>query len=371
MSKTEILFLSEEDLLKTGVLNAKECVQTCEKVFGILNEGDYLMGGLSHNEHGLSIVFPKETRFPGMPVAGPERRFIAMPAYLGGEFRVCGEKWYGSNVENPIKRGLPRSVLMITLNDPETCEPFAYMSGNLISSMRTGSIPGVFLKYFKKKADNTVGVIGTGPVQKATILAIHTVVPEVKKVYCKAAHKEHAEEFARWVEKETNMEAIAVDSMQECMKDSDIVSVAASPKNPLFLKDEWIKEGASVLLTSPIEADDDFWMKNEICFDNTKMHMAYWEEAINTGGILKANNGWGKMYQLMEQGKIPLLQDQFSMGDVVKGQASGRIDDSKKEIFVTSGQVLFDLAWGDVLYKKALKKEVGTKIKIWDEPYWK
>ena len=35
--------------------------------------------------------------------------------------------------------------------------------------------------------------------------------------------------------------------------------------------------------------------------------MAYWEEAINTGGILKANNGWGKMYQLMEQGKIPLL----------------------------------------------------------------
>ena len=28
MSKTEILFLSEEDLLKAGVLNAKECVHT-------------------------------------------------------------------------------------------------------------------------------------------------------------------------------------------------------------------------------------------------------------------------------------------------------------------------------------------------------
>lgn len=142
MSKTEFLFLSEDDLVKAGVLNASECIDTCEEVFGILSDGDYLMGGLNHNEHGLSIVFPKETRFPGMPVAGPERRFIAMPAYLGGDFHVCGEKWYGSNVENPGHRGLPRSVLMITLNDPESCEPISYMSGNLISSMRTGCIPG-------------------------------------------------------------------------------------------------------------------------------------------------------------------------------------------------------------------------------------
>ena len=69
MGKTELLFLSEEELIKTGVLNADKCVDTCEEVFGILSDGDYLMGGLNHNEHGLSIVFPKETTFPGMPVA--------------------------------------------------------------------------------------------------------------------------------------------------------------------------------------------------------------------------------------------------------------------------------------------------------------
>ena len=102
MSKTEFLFLSEDDLVKAGVLNASECIDTCEEVFGILSDGDYLMGGLNHNEHGLSIVFPKETRFPGMPVAGPERRFIAMPAYLGGDFHVCGEKWYGTQRTSEI-----------------------------------------------------------------------------------------------------------------------------------------------------------------------------------------------------------------------------------------------------------------------------
>lgn len=190
MSKIRCFIFTEDDLLKTGVLDADKCVDTCEKVFGILSDGDYLMGGLNHNEHGLSIVFPKETPFPKMPVAGPERRFIAMPAYLGGEFGICGEKWYGSNVKNPKERGLPRSVLMITLNDTETCEPIAYMSGNLISSMRTGCIPGVFLRYFGNKHAETAGDTGVGPVQRATILALHSVMPDVKKVYCKsAAHR--------------------------------------------------------------------------------------------------------------------------------------------------------------------------------------
>lgn len=370
MSKTQFLFLSEEDLLKVGVLDAAACVDTCEKVFGLLSDGDYLMGGLNHNEHGLSIVFPKETPFPKMPVAGPERRFIAMPAYLGGDFGICGEKWYGSNVKNPKERGLPRSVLMITLNNPETCEPICYMSGNLISSMRTGAIPGVFLRYFGSNSSKTAGVVGVGPVQKATVLAIHASLPNIEKVICKSAHIEHAREFADWVTKETGIAAEAVELMQECISQADIVSIAASPKEPLLIKNEWIKEGASVLLTSPIEADDDFWLCNHLCFDNTKMHMAYYDEALQAGGILKANNGWGKMYKLMEEGRLKNLAEQVSLGDVVRGKGSGRQSSKTKEIFVTSGQVLFDLAWGYSLYEKAQKEGIGTTLKIWDNPCW-
>lgn len=370
MSKTEFLFLSEDDLLKVGVLDASKCVDTCEEVFGILSEGDYLMGGMNHNEHGLSIVFPKESPFPQMPLAGPERRFIAMPAYLGGNFGICGEKWYGSNVKNPKERGLPRSVLMITLNDSDTCEPICYMSGNLISSMRTGAIPGVFLRYYGNPNSKIVGVIGVGPVQKATILAIHAVMPNVEKVICKSAHIEHAREFSDWVTKEIGIEAEPIESMEECIRNADIVSVAASPKEPLYIRDEWIKEGASVLLTSPIEADDDFWLLNDLCFDNTKMHMAYYDEAIQIGNIKKANNGWGKMYELMEKRKLQPLNKQSSLGDIVKGKKEGRQSSKTKEIFVTSGQVLFDLAWAYRLYKEAEKEHIGTKLKIWDNPCW-
>lgn len=370
MSKTEFLFLSEPDLIETGVLDADKCINVCEEVFRILHEGDYLMGGPNHNEHGLVLVFPKETKFKNMPVAGPERRFISMPAYLGGRFNVCGEKWYGSNVKNPKERGLPRSVLNVTINDPETCEPIAYMSGNLISSMRTGCIPGVGVRYLANKDAETISVIGVGPIQKATMLAMKSEMKNLKKVVAMAAHLERAQGFAKWAKEELGLEGEAVETLEEATRKGDIISVAASPAKPLYFKDEWLKPGATMLLTSPIEADDDFWLKNKITFDNTKMHEAYYEEALELGDIKKACNGWGRMYELMEQRRMTDLAHSISLGDVVVDPSLGRKDPAVKEIFVTSGQVLFDVAWGYELYRQAKKKGIGQTLKLWDEPYW-
>ncbi|MEA4972150.1 MAG: tyramine oxidase subunit B [Candidatus Metalachnospira sp.] len=370
MSKTEFLYLSEPDLIKAGVLDAAKCINVCEEVFRILHDGDYLMGGPNHNEHGLVLVFPKETKFKNMPIAGPERRFIAMPAYLGGKFAVCGEKWYGSNIKNPKERGLPRSVLTVTINDPDTCEPKAYMSGNLISSMRTGCIPGVGVRYMANKDAEVITVIGVGPIQKATLLAMKSEMKNLKKVVAMAAHLERAQGFVDWAKEELGIDGIAVESMEEATKMGDIVSIAASPAKPLYFKDEWIKSGATVLLTSPIEADDDFWLKNEIVFDNTKMHEAYYDGGVKLGDVKEACNGWGKMYELMEQGRMADLAHEVSLGDVVINPSLGRKDKNAKEIFVTSGQVLFDVAWGSELYEIAKKQGIGQTLTLWDDPYW-
>ena len=141
-TKIDFLYLSEPDMIAAGVKNMPLCVDTMEKVIQLLNAGDYMMSGNNHNSHGAMVTFPDEPAFPNMPKNGCDRRFMAMPAYLGGEFDMAGMKWYGSNVENK-KKGLPRSILMMMLNDKETGAPVAMMSANLISAYRTGGIPGV------------------------------------------------------------------------------------------------------------------------------------------------------------------------------------------------------------------------------------
>lgn len=70
---------------------------------GHTQKGDYVMGGENHNSHGCMVTFPDNPEFEGMPKNGEDRRFMAMPAYLGGNFQMAGMKWYGSNTENKKK----------------------------------------------------------------------------------------------------------------------------------------------------------------------------------------------------------------------------------------------------------------------------
>ena len=169
--KTEFLYLSEPDTIAAGVLDVPKCINNAEEVFTLLAKGDYLMGGNNHNNHGMYIVFPKESPFPNMPVAGPDRRFVAMPAYLGGRFDICGQKWYGSNAANKSK-GLPRSVLMVTLNNKDTGEPLAYMSANLLSAARTGAVPGVATRHLARKDAEVLLCIGCGVISQWMLIAV-------------------------------------------------------------------------------------------------------------------------------------------------------------------------------------------------------
>ena len=199
--RSRFLYLSEPDMIEAGVLNAPRCVDVCEDVFRLLATGDYLMGGPNHNSHGLGIDFPKESPFPNMPLAGPDRRFVAMPAYLGGKYDVCGNKWYGSNPAN-TSRGLPRSVLTVMLNDKDTGEPLCLMSANLLSSARTGAVPAVATRYLARQDSEVCAVIGCGPINKACFRAILSQMPSLKKVICHDLTEEKAQAFADWSQDE-------------------------------------------------------------------------------------------------------------------------------------------------------------------------
>lgn len=147
--KIDFLYLNEEDMVKAGVKDMASCVETMEEMFKLLKIGNYRMGGANGNSHGCMVMFPEKSKFPEMPVDGPDRRFMAMPAYLGGKFDMAGMKWYGSNTENKQK-GLPRSILTLILNDKDTGAPKAFMSANILSAYRTGAVPGLALNILRK-----------------------------------------------------------------------------------------------------------------------------------------------------------------------------------------------------------------------------
>ena len=367
--KTEFLYMSEEDVIEAGGLDYGACINVEEEVFRLLSVGDYVMGGDNHNSHGIMMKFPKESPFENMPADGPDRRFMAMPAYVGGRFHVAGEKWYGSNIINP-QRGLPRSVLMIMLNDVDTCEPIALMSGNIISSVRTGRVPGVAARNLARKDAAVCACIGAGPISKSCFEGIIHEAKSIRELVVCDIVREKADAFAEEMSARYGIRARGTVSAEEAVRSGDIVSVAASPIKPVQLQNDWLKKGSLLTFSGRGGVDEEYFTSAKIYWDNPKMHEEYFSEHLMLPENERFVNGIAvQIYRLMYEGKLPPVTQSTGLGDVICNTAPGRASDDDRICFIAGGMPVWDVAWGYELYRNALKKGLGQKLKLWDSPY--
>ncbi len=368
----DFVFLSEEDMIKAGVKDMPACIEAMEEVVKCLNSGDYVMGGENHNSHGSQVSFPKTSPFPNMPLdVGDDRRFMAMPAYIGGPFDLMGMKWYGSNMANKDK-GLPRSILTVMLNDKDTGAPIALMSANLLSAYRTGAIPGVGAKYLVRKGAKVCGICGPGVMGKTSLAAIMAACPDIDTVKVKGRGKTSLEKFIGYVKEEyPSLKTVeAVGSIEELVRDTDMISFANSggtdPSTYPFVKKEWIKPGAVLIGVSAFDMDAQELKTCSLVVDNLKLYEAWAEEF--TYPSFGANNIIGSKFTDMVHDGFITMEDITDLGDIIFGRKPGRINDDQIFVYSVGGMPVEDVAWGKVCYEKAMKLGLGTKLRLWNEP---
>ena len=370
-SKIDFLYLSEPDMTKAAVKNKKSCVDVMEDLLITLYKGDYVMGGANHNSHGCMIMFPDDPQFPGMPKNADDRRFMAMPAYLGGSYQMAGMKWYGSNVENK-KVGLPRSILMMILNDKDTGAPLALMSANLVSAYRTGGIPGVGAKYLARKDSRVVSIIGPGVMGKTSLAAFVSVCPNLDTVKIKGRSQRSLDAFTRFIREELpqikNIEIC--DSVEEAVKDSDIISFTTTVRDDVssfpYINGDWIKKGALISMPSAARFDDDFLAGCKLVVDNSKLYEA-WEEEYPYPTYPQVQIIGTKFTDLKHEGKIK-AEDIIDITDIIEKRHPGRTSDDEIIVYSVGGMPVEDIAWGGTVYRNAVKLGIGIKLPLWDKP---
>ena len=370
--RVEFLYLSEPDMIKSGVLNAKRCVEVMDETFQLLGKGDYLMGGPDIDSHGLMIFYPATSEFPNMPLAGPDCRYMAMPAYLGGRFNITGVKWYGSNRTN-IEKGLPRSILMLCLNDAETGAPIAIMSANLLSAMRTGSVPGVATKYLANKSAENLTVIGCGVINRACTRAILENMPNVKKLYLCDIVPEQIEKFAAELKAEYDVQCEAAD-LEKAVRSADIITTAVSGKEGVYIDPAWLKPGCLLTSSGAMNLPDKAFLENTVAFDLWSMHKLWLKEALDHKDGLDFGLAWGAtsaaVLKALHAGKLD-SEKFISLSDVAAGKGRTRQSEDEIIIFYSGGLPVEDLAWGTECYEQALKLGLGHIDKVWDQPHWR
>ena len=364
--RLNFLFLTEEEAIKAGAKDMAKCIDVMDEMFGLLGKGDYLMGNPNHNAHGIKIYFPKETPFPNMPVKGPDRRFMALVAYLGGRFNCCGQKWYGSNIANR-DRGLPRSILTTLLNDPDTGAPKAFMSANALSSTRTGAIPAVGARYIARKDAKVLSIIGAGVIGRSCLAALMVVLKNIEEIRVYDLNTEAAAKYCGELAKQYGIRAVAAGSVEEAVRGADVINVATSGAVSPEIHDDWLKEG--VLLTLPASAgiSKETMKSCKIVVDNWKMYEAYAEELRGLPGGFTANLSGicGFMMDMVEDGELP-RENIVNLGDIIAGNCQGRTSDKERMIFIMDGMPIEDVAWGYTIYENALKMGIGTKLNLWE-----
>ncbi len=372
LARIDFLYLNEEDMIAAGVQDMKGCVEAMEEMFKLMKLGDYRMGGANGNSHGSMVSFPEKSPFPEMPVDGPDRRFMAMPAYLGGKFDMAGVKWYGSNCENKEK-GLPRSILMLTLNDKDTGAPVAYMSANILSAYRTGAVPGVGFKYFAKEDAKTLAIIGPGVMSKTALAAAMAVRPSIETVKVKGRGKASLEKFIENAKKEyPQLNIYAVDTIEEAVRDADIVSAATSsptgnPEEYPYIAEEWIKPGAIIESTAALRFDEDFLINRARTVTDNIMLYEAWEEEMKPNAYNTIPIPAVKVEDLIAEGKMKREQID-DLGDVLLGNIPVHRKEDEIVIYSVGGMPTEDVAWGTMVYRNALEKGIGTKLNLWEKP---
>lgn len=372
-TQIDFIYLSEQDMIKAGVTDMGACVDTMEEMFGLLYHGDYRMAGPNNDSHGAMVVFPENSPFPTMPKPTADRRFMAMPAYLGGRFQKAGVKWYGSNIANREK-GLPRSILMFTLNDADTSAPLAYMSANLLSAYRTGAIPGVGARHLARADATSIGLVGPGVMGRTAVSAFVAVRPAIDTIKIKGRSQKSIDEFVLWLKANhpqiTNVSV--VDTVEAVVRDSDIVTYCNSgevgdPNTYPIVKREWVKAGAFLAMPATCNIDEAMQGSDvRKVLDNPGMYEAWFEEVPKPAHYTIPLIGV-KFMDLVAEGKMQHdeLED---LGKIVAKEAPARKNDEEIILMSVGGMPVEDVAWATVVYENALELGIGVKLNLWDQP---
>ena len=367
----DFLYLSEPDMIAAGVTDMAECVDTMTDMLALFARGDYRMAGTENNSHGAQIYFPQQSEFEGMPLDAPDRRFMAMPAYLGADYQMAGCKWYGSNVENK-KRGLPRSILMFTLNDKDTGAPLAIMSANLLSAYRTGAIPGVGARYLAREDARVVGIVGPGPMNRTSLESFVAVRPGIDTVKVAGRSQEGVDAFIDWARAKfpqiARFEQVA--DTEAAVRDSDIVSIAvpstSGSENYPYVADDWVKPGAFICCSAHLQLEEGLVQRSRHVADARKIYQAWAAElpapAHEIVGI------WGiNLVDRVRDGRM--TPEQFEdIGEIIDGRAPGRQQEDEVFVYSVGGMPVEDVAWATKVYRNAVERGIGTKLNLWETP---
>ena len=293
---------------------------------------------LKEHAHGAFEMPPK----PGIhPLTGT---FIhAMPAFLP-DLKIAGLKWVSGFPEN-IKRDLPTIVGLLIMNDPKTGIPLCLMDATWITAIRTAAVSGVAAKHLLREHSRVLGIIGAGTQGTYNAEIIKHTCPSIQEIFAFDINREQLNKFRSHIQNTNGLTVKFAPDPKTVFKESDIVVTATGTQDRPMVESAWLRQGG-------------------LCIGLESFR--YWGQEVLLSVDKFVTDDWNQAQSFMQYSahikKPPHLYGE--LGEIVSGAKPGRETDDERIVCIFIGMALVDVAFGDLIYKMALEKEIGSELTL-------
>lgn len=276
--------------------------------------------------------------------------FLFMPAYVE-EMDTASLKIVNVFPHN-IDQGLPALPAQVMLIDGKTGVVKSLMDGISVTQIRTGAASGAAFDILAKKECKIGALIGTGG-QGAAQLEAMLEARQLEEVRVCGLHYDRTEAFVKQMQKEMeryDARILPVKSSDEAVEDADLIITATPAEKPVF-DGTRVKKGATISCIGSYQHHMQE-MPPVILTRASKIYFDSEEAVLSEAGDILIP---------LEDGTI--TKDNFTgdLGNVIKGEVTGRENDEEIIVFKSVGVATQDLVAAREIYDKAVKAGIGTK----------
>jgi len=357
---SSVLFLSQNDVIESGVLDMEQCIERMISVFDLYNQNRVIMGESDQYLHGHMTTFPGGLAKDEASRLQSGSRFGAMPAYVGGDTDMVGVKWYGSVPIDPNIKNPPSCPPLLVLTDPSSGQPLVIMNGSTISTMRTGAMAAVGAHYLQGNRAETASIIGPGSVGQAAALGLDSKLGNLSEITIYHPNKTKADAFADKMEESITAAIEPTDSMKTAVSSADVIVAAASRNPSPQINSSWLPDDVAVIQLGDLDVSLDAFDTDRL-FCDIRDHPLEFEKQV----------GWDFTREFTAAVDAGLeLSSVRTLHELVGGEDTDPTTGTS--ICSSLGLPMEDIAWGTEVYRNAKKSNLGQRLSLSsDSPFAK
>lgn len=250
---------------------------------------------------------------------------------------------FGVKIVSRYPKRTPALQSDLMLYDINSGESLALMDGLWITTMRTGAVAALAIKYLRKSTARKYAFIGLGNTARATLLCLLSLEGSGPIEVNLLRYKNQAEQFVNRFKQYDNIVFKIYDSCTELIQESDVIVSCVTVANELFAPDKAFKEGVLVV---PVHTRG--FQNCDLFFDKI-----YADDQEHVRGF--------KYFNRFKQ------FDEFS--HILLGQNIGRESDTERILAYNIGIALHDIFFASKIYEMvSFAPRLNSGLK--EEKYW-